>query len=86
LKHGKCDLKYRIRKIIIICTLNLELSKLEKTYYDKLKIIVVPISIGTNKIELWHQQIGHMSVVTLTCTQVVVTSAWFCVSNIFLRK
>jgi hypothetical protein len=82
LKHGKCDLKNRIRKNIIICTLDLELSKLGKFYYDKLKIIVVLITMGTNKIELWHQQMGHMGVVTLTCTQVVATSAWFCVSNI----
>ncbi len=82
-KHGNFDFKNRIRNFIIICTLDPGLSKLGKKYYDKLKIIVVPITIGTNKIELWHQQIGHMGVVTLTCTQAVVTSAWFCVPNIF---
>jgi hypothetical protein len=86
LKHGKCDLKNRIRKIIIICTLDPKLSKLGKTYYDKLKIIVVPITISTNKTELWHQQIGHMGVVTLTCTQVVVTNVWFCVFNILEKN
>ncbi len=38
--------------------------------------------MGTNKIELWHQQIGHMGVVTLMCTQAIVTNVWFCISNI----
>jgi hypothetical protein len=54
---------------------------LGKIDYDKLKI-TFPITMGTNKIELWHQQIGHMGVVTLMCTQAIVTNVWFCISNI----
>jgi hypothetical protein len=49
LKHGKCVLKNKIGEVVTICTLDLELHKLGKTYHEKLKIISIPITMGINK-------------------------------------
>jgi uncharacterized membrane protein len=49
LKHGKCVLENKIGEVVTICILDLVLYKLGKTYYDKLKIISIPIIVGINK-------------------------------------
>jgi hypothetical protein len=49
LKHDKCVLKNKIGEVVTICTLDPKLYKLGKTYYDKLKIISIPIIVGINK-------------------------------------
>jgi hypothetical protein len=49
LKHGKCVLKNKIGEVVTICTLDPDLYKLGKTYYDKLNNTSIPITMGINK-------------------------------------